>query len=107
MKRIGDRTLNRLVMFGKRTICKSCEWSKDASHPFRIHDERTHMVRRLRIRFEVGHVVADPFLLCFVPPDLPAFRVPRLARWIAGGAVVHDATICRPRPGPVLIDPES
>ena len=45
---------------------------EDAADAFRIHDERAHVILRGRVGLEVGHIVADPSLLRFVPPDLAA-----------------------------------
>ena len=47
-------------------------------------------------RLEIGNVIADPFLLRFVPPDLFAVRVPRLAIEITRRAVVQHAPVRRP-----------
>src|ERR1041384_7986854 len=68
MKWIGDRTFDRLVMFGKWSIGKGGEWPKDTPDSFGIHDERTHVIRGLGIDFEVWHIVPHPFLLRLVPP---------------------------------------
>src|SRR5208337_2845242 len=64
-----------------------------------VHDERPHALRRIRIDLEIGHIRADP--CAAAPPDLPAPRIPGLAGGVAGGAVVLDAAVCRPRPRPV------
>src|SRR5205085_5594511 len=54
---------------------------------------------------EVGSVDARPLALLRLPPDeLLALR-PRLAVRIGGGAVVEDAAVVRPRPGPFLGHP--
>src|SRR5829696_5041242 len=91
-------------MLREWTVGKCGEGSEDPPNPFGIHDERSHVVGWLGIDFEIRHIIADPLLLRFAPPNLPAFLVP----WFAGGitrcAVVHHSTICGPRPGPVLID---
>ena len=107
MQWIRDRTLDRFVMLRERSIGKRGQGCEDAADAFGVHDEGAHVIRRLRIGFEIGDIVTDPFLLGFVPPDLPAFHIPRLARWIAGGAVVHHTAIGRPGPRPVLIDSQA
>src|SRR5688572_25543175 len=94
-------------MLRKRTIGEGRKRSEDATHAFRIHDERPHVVLGIGINLEIRHVVADPFLLLLVPPNLSAFRVPWLARWITRSAVVHDTPVRGPRPTPVWIDSES
>src|SRR5262249_41512744 len=66
--------------------------------------ERAHVIRRLRIDFEIRHVVADPLLLRLVPPDLAPLTVPGFSVEIARRAVVHDATIGGPRVAPVRIN---
>src|SRR5580704_5739514 len=58
----------------------------------------------MRVRLEVGDIIADPELRSFVPPDLFAFRVPRPPVSIARGAIVENAAIGRPRPCPVGIN---
>src|SRR6267378_2051548 len=100
MEWVVDRTFDRFVMFGERPIGKGGERPKDSSHALRIHDERTHVIFRLGIDLEVHHVVADPFLLLFVPPDLLSRWIPRLAVRVARRAVVKYAAIRRPGPAP-------
>ena len=107
VQRIGDRAFDRLVVFGKRPVRERGERREDAAHALRIHDERPHVIRRVRIGFEVGNVIADPLLLRLVPPDLSAVGIPGLAGRIARGAVVHHAAIRRPRPRPVRINAEA
>src|SRR6185369_10782043 len=104
MQRICDRTLDRLVVLRKWSIGKCREWSKDATDAFGIHDERSHVIRRFRIDFEIRHVVAEPFLLRLVPPDLPALVVPGFPCGIARSAVVHNAAVSGPRPRPVRVN---
>src|SRR3989442_3310934 len=72
---------------------------EEAPNSLRVHDERIHALRGRGIRLEVRHVRAGPF--DSVPADQLAFRVPRLAGWIARGAVVFDAAVWRApgRPG--------
>src|SRR5207247_10913338 len=48
---------------------------------------------------------AVPF--CSVPADQIAFRIPRLARGVARGAVVLDTAVGRPRVGPVERDAQT
>src|ERR1043166_7516239 len=107
MQRIRDRALHRFVVFRKWSISKRREWTKDTTDTLGIHDEWSHVIRRLRIDFEIGNVVADPSLLRVVPPDLPALVAPRLACRIAGSAVVHDAPVSGPRETPVRINAET
>src|SRR6266536_5687160 len=104
MQWICDRTLHRFVVFRKWSIREGRKRSEDSADALLVHDERTHVIARFRIDFEVGNIITDPFLLRIAPPNLSAFSIPGLARWITGGAVVHDATIGGPGPGPILID---
>src|SRR5262249_33228627 len=98
--------LERLVVLGEWSFRERCERREDAPYAFGVHDERPHVIRRFRIGFEVWHVVANPSLLRLVPPNLLARCIPRFARRIARRAVIHHATIRRPRPRPVWIDAE-
>src|SRR5216684_5697963 len=100
MEWIVNRTLSRFVMFGEGSIGKSGERPKDSSYALRIHDERTHVILGLGIDLEVHHVVADPFLLLFVPPNLLSRWIPRLAVHVAGRAIVKHAAVRRPGPAP-------
>ena len=74
-------------MFRKWPIGKGRERREDATDTFGIHDERPHVIRRVRIGFEVGHVVADPSLLRLVPPNLPR----SLSHGLPDGS--HDARL--------------
>ena len=100
MQRIVNRALNRFVEFGERSIGKSCQRRKQSSYALRIHDERAHVIFRFGIDLEIGYVVANPFLLAFVPPDLFSRRIPGLAVHIARRAIVEHAAIRRPGPAP-------
>src|ERR1700738_3300275 len=100
MERIFNRTFDRFVVFGERSIGKSPERPKDSPYALRIHDERTHVIFGLGIDLEVHPVVANPFLLLFVPPDLFSRWIPGLAVDVARCAIVEDAAIRRPRPAP-------
>src|SRR3984893_4675149 len=100
MQHVVHRAFYRLVEFGERSVGKRRERAKDSSYALRIHDERAHMIFRLGVDLEVGHVVANPFLLAFVPPDLFSRWIPGLAVHIARGAIVEDAAIRRPGPAP-------
>src|SRR5688572_22815170 len=94
-------------MFRKWTIGKRRERTKNAADAFRIHNKWSHVVFWVRIRFEIRNIVADPFLLRLAPPDLAPFDVPRFSVSVARGAVVHDASICRPRPSPIWINAQT
>src|SRR5439155_24362365 len=72
---------------------------EEATRPLRVQDKRIQAVRGRGIRLEVRHVRAGPF--GSVPSDQLAFRIPRLAGWIARGAVVKDAAVGGPCVGPV------
>src|SRR5215217_699528 len=104
MQWICDGTFNRFVVLRKWSISKGREWCKDTTDTLGIHDERTHVIRRFRIGFEIGDVVAYPFLLRVVPPNLTTLHVPRFARRITRSAVVHDTPVGGPGPGPVRVD---
>src|SRR6266404_1261500 len=107
MQGIGNRTLDRLVVLRKWPIREGREWREDAADAFRIHDKGTHVIRRLRIPFEIRYIVAYPLLLRFVPPNLSPLGIPGLAGGITRRAVVHHTPICRPGPRPVLINAEA
>src|SRR6267142_1882351 len=96
MQWILDRTLDWFVVLWEWTIRESRQRTKYATHTLRIHDEGTHVVFRIGIHFEIGDIISNPSLLCFIPPDLPAARIPWLAVQIAGCAVVKHAPVCRP-----------
>ena len=80
MQRIRNRALDGLVVLGEGPVGHRAQRNEDAADAFRIHDERAHVVLRLGVGLEVGNVIAHPLLGGFVPPDLLARRVPRLAR---------------------------
>src|SRR6202008_534807 len=86
--------------FGERSIGKSCQRRKQSSYALRIHDKRAHVIFRFGIDLEVRYVVANPFLLAFVPPDLFSRSVPGLAVDVARRAIVEHAAIRGPRPAP-------
>src|SRR5713226_525153 len=100
MKGVVNRTFDRFVEFGERSIGKGRERAKDSPYAFRIHDERDHVIFRLGIDLEVGHVVANPLLQVCVPPDLFSRWIPGLAVHVARRAIVEDAAIRRPGPAP-------
>src|SRR5581483_6776413 len=97
----------RLVVFGEWPLGERPERAEETSDAFGVHDERAHVILGVGIGLEVRHVVADPSLLRFAPPDLFALRVPGLARRVARRAVVHDAAVSGPRPRPVRVDAEA
>src|SRR6202041_3328198 len=104
MQRILHRTLDRLVVLGERPVGKGGQRTENSADAFGIHNEWTHVILGIRIHLEVRNIVPNPKLRCFVPPNLLARRIPRLASWIARSAVIQDASIRRPRPRPVRID---
>src|SRR6202051_3667301 len=91
---------DRFVVLGERSIGKGRERRKDSAYALRVHDERAHVIFWLGIDLEVDHVVADPFLLLFVPPDLFPRWIPGLAVNVTRRAIVEDAAIRRPGPAP-------
>src|ERR1700756_1515078 len=103
MQRIRDWALKGFVMLREWAVAHGAERHEKAPHPFWVHDEGSHVVLGCGIHLEIGNVIAHPGLLCLVPPDLAARGIPGLAIEIAGGAIVHDAAIRRPGPGPVGI----
>src|SRR6185503_8922499 len=70
MKRIGDWAFEGLVVFGKRSLSESAERREQAADALGVHYERSHVVLRVRVRFEIGNVIAHPPARGFVPPDL-------------------------------------
>src|SRR6202521_434365 len=100
MEWIVDRALGRFVVFGERSIGKGRERPKDSPYALRIHNERAHVIFGLGIDLEVHHIVANPFLLVFVPPDLFSGWIPGIASHIARRAIVEDPAIRRPGPPP-------
>src|SRR5712671_3342461 len=100
MERIDQRTFDRLVMFGERTVSHARQWHKEPAHSFRVHDEGTHVVFRIGIGFEVRHIIARPLAGGFIEPDMFAAGIPRLAFEVAGSTIVEYAAIHWPRPGP-------
>src|ERR1700719_1548224 len=100
MEKIVNRTFDRFVVLGERSIGKGRERRKDSTYALRVHDERAHVIFWLGIDLEVRHVVADPFLLFFVPPDLFSRWIPGLAVNVTRRAIVEDAAIRRPGPAP-------
>src|SRR5260221_5786554 len=101
MKWICDRTLYRFVVLWEWSIGECRQRAKDAANAFGIHDEGPHVVLRIGVGLEIGDVIANPFLLPFIPPNLSAARIPGLTLDVAGCAVVKYAPVGRPRPGPV------
>ena len=104
---ILDRTLDRLVMFRERAVGYRPNGHEQTSHALRIHDERPHVVFGLRVRLEVGYIVADPFLCRFVPPNLLPRRIPGLSVEVARRAVVQHTAVSRPGKRPIWIDAEA
>src|SRR5258708_38101014 len=100
MKRVRDGAFGGLVVLGEGAIVEAAERDEDTSYTFGVHDERAQVIFGWRVGFEIGDVVADPGLLCFVPPDLAAGRNPGLAIQIARGAGVKYASLRRARPYP-------
>src|SRR3982074_2625087 len=107
MERIGDWAFERFIVFGERSVGKSSQRAEYSANALRIHDERAHVIPRGRICLEVGNVIAHPAVRGLVPPDLFAVGIPRLARKIARGAAIQNATVRRPRPCPILIEPQT
>jgi hypothetical protein len=101
MQRIRDWALRGFVVFRERTVGDGADGHKQTADAFRVHDEWTHASFWVGIRFEIGNVVAHPLLFALAPPDLLAVWIPGFAVEIAGGAVVEDTPIHRPRPRPV------
>src|ERR1700676_4543995 len=97
---IVNRTLDRFIVFGERSIRKGPKRAKDSPYAFRIHDERAHVIFGLGIDLEVRYIISDPFLQAFVPPDLLARGIPGLAVRVARRAVIEHAPIRRPGPAP-------
>ncbi len=100
----ADRRLERLVVLGERAV-RHLVRAEQPAHALRVHDERLRSSSGWRVRPDVGDVVADP--LRPGPPDQLPLRVPGLAGRIAGGAVVEDAAVRRPREAPARVDPEA
>src|SRR6266481_9529282 len=100
MKRVVNRTFNWFIVFRERSIGKGRKRTKYSPYALWVHDERAHVIFRLGIDLEVGHVVANPFLLAFVPPDLFSRWIPGLAVHIERRAIVEHAAIRRPGPAP-------
>ena len=97
MQRVGaERRFHRLVVFRERPFRQLVE-GKQASQPFRLHDEWPGVAAR-----RGGVVVRDivPCPLRPVPLDQHAFRIPRPAVYVCRRAVVQHATVQRPRPCP-------
>src|SRR5208337_4069528 len=106
MQRVHQRTLKGLVVFREWSVVEA-ERHEQTSDALGVHDERAHVIFGCGIDFEIRNVNARPALLGFVPPNLAARRIPGLALEIAGGAVIEDAAIRRPRPSPIGINAET
>src|SRR6267143_1869269 len=104
MKWICDRTLDWFVVLREWSVGECRQRAKDATDALRIHDKRPHVVPGIGVHLEIGNIISNPFLLRFIPPDLPAARIPGLAIHVAGCAVVKHAPVCRPTPSPVGIN---
>src|SRR5262245_54627991 len=100
MKRILDRRLDRFVMFPKRSLGKV--GGIELGDPFGQHDESAESVRT-RVGLVVWNVARPA---CSVPAQKGATGIPRPAGRIGRGAIVKNAAIGRPVPGPVRIESE-
>src|SRR5207237_9924814 len=114
---ILDDRLLRLVVGGQGSVDDAARRVEPAL-PVGLHDEGIVARERLdpgssggraiagrAVLDEVGSIGARPLALRRVPVDeLLALR-PRLAVRIGGGAIVEDAAVVRPRPGPLLRHP--
>ena len=96
--RVGDRAFERLVMRREWPVAHHA--NEEARDAFRVHDERADLARLGRRR-DVRDVVARPFRA--VPFDQLAGRIPGLSVEVAGGPVVEDAAVGRPRERPFRI----
>src|SRR4029434_5289473 len=100
-EQISNRALHWLVVFGEWAIRKVR--TVELSNARCQHDKRIHLARR---HCAVGHV-AFPSLGLGVPADDPFTRVERLALSVNRGAVIKDAAIHWPHPGPLRIKPNA
>ena len=101
MERVIDRRLDGLVVLRERTIAHRVR--EEPTDAFAVHDERQPRRGILRVhrRRVVGHVALPARA---VPLDAGALRVPWLAVEVGRRAVVHDAAVERPAPGPLRIE---
>ena len=83
-------------MFRERTFRHLIE-SKQTTHAFGLHDERPDVGARCGGTV-VRNVHAAPF--CAVPFQQLAFRIPWFSLWVRRGAVIQNAAVERPCPGP-------
>ena len=56
--RVGKPVL--LAQGSKRPFGERRQRREDAPDAFGVHDERPHVILRVRVDFEIGHIVADP-----------------------------------------------
>src|SRR2546421_7022860 len=101
MQRVGDRRLVRLVVLREWSI--EHRTREDPTDSLAVHDERKpgRWVLRIHRRRVVGDI-AGPGRP--VPLDAGALGVPRLPIEVRGRAVVEDATVEWPAPGPVGVE---
>src|SRR4029077_11029120 len=100
---IFDWAFDRLVVLRKWPGGEQRQRGKNARYTLGIHNERPHVFRRFGVRFEVRHVVTDPFLRRLIPPDLSPRRVPGFPVRVARRAVVENPAVRGPRPSPTWI----
>ncbi|MCY1232590.1 hypothetical protein D9M72_450900 [compost metagenome] len=94
---LGDRAFNRLVMLGEGAVDHAAD-GEQAPNAFGQHDEGADGRAGRRSERKVGHVSAHPFLA--VPMQDLALGVPGVPHLVHRGAVVEDAAVGRPGPGP-------
>jgi len=87
MNQIVRRAFDRLIKSGNGPSANA-QARKNSADALRIHDERAHVVAGFRIRLEVWHVVADPLLRRFIPPDLFPEH-PTVSQQVAHAVVQH------------------
>ncbi|MNC33814.1 hypothetical protein D3C75_822230 [compost metagenome] len=92
----AQRRFKRLVVFRERSFRHFVE-GKQPAKPFRLHDERPNAAARCG-GVVVWNIIPDP--LAAVPFNQHALRIPRFTHWVGGGAVVDNAAVQRPCPGP-------
>src|SRR6185369_10578788 len=95
--RIGDRRFEGLVMDRERAITHHVA-GEQAGRSLRVHDEGTDNSRLRSHRSNVRHVIASP--LRPVPPHELFAWIPRAAVGIGRRAIIENASIGWPGPGP-------
>ncbi len=92
----AERRFKRLVVFRERPFCHLID-SKQASHPFRLHDERPDVAARCG-----GTVVRNihPAPFRAIPFQDLTFWIPRIPLRVCGSTVIKNAAVKRPCPGP-------